>query len=410
MSLLGTLLGNPVVVWSLRIVGLALLAGVTSAGVATLYRLRLRERFPDGATLIVGLGVVAIWLNTRILLVELVIEDSEPFGLGAAVGNLAVFTAAAIASLAGRSMGDQLGTSERLRWRGVGPAWSPIVRATGRFITVTLPETIEDIEGYDPVSAETKDGLAGHRIDFPRGLTVDELKEHLIDHLTERFDVGYVDVDVEENGTVTYLALGQRAAGLGPSLPPGNAAVAIRADPPFSASPGDTVEIWEPGGSEPVGPGELRAHVDGTVATIACSQRVAEQIDPEQTYRLTTVAAGARPDREFATILRRHDSTMRGIDVAAGSPLVGRAVRDVTGTVLAIKRDGVVRTVPPQDDTVAAGDRLFVLARPDQLRTLEAVDAVASVPAETAIGETAVSVDTDVPPPGHPPGPSDDNK
>lgn len=52
-----------------------------------------------------------------------------------------------------------------------------------------------------------------------RGLTVDELRRRITTRLREDYGVGNVDIELTEEGTVDYLAVGSRAAGIGPTPP-----------------------------------------------------------------------------------------------------------------------------------------------------------------------------------------------
>lgn len=377
MSVVTAIAGHPWVAGLLRVVGLAVLAAGMTATAAFVYRTRVRTRFPDGATLILGLGVVAIYLNTRLIFIQFVGETGDPLTVDEALVNVAVFVVAGGASYGGRYVGDRLGTSDRISWRGLRPDFSPIVRAAGRFITVTIPAEIGDIEGYDPVADETKKALAGRTLDFPRGLTVTELQSELAARLREDHEVGYVDVDLAADGTVEFLAVGRRAAGIGPTLPPKSAAVAIRADPPFSATPGDTLQVWHGGetDAERLGAAELRASV-GAVATVAMDEATAGRIDPSVDYRLMTLSADSHPDREFAAMLRRSDETMSIVEIDTASPLVGTAIGGLDVTIIAVRSpEGDVETIPKRDRAIREGDELFAVGRPDTLRKLESSNA-----------------------------------
>ncbi len=380
------MIGIGTVVVVLEILGLGVIASLAAAAAATFYRARFREPLPEAASLIIGLGTIAIILNTRLVFVQFVSDDAELLALDAAARNLATFFVGAVGTFVGHAMGERFGQSSWLSIGRLQPSFNPIVRAAGRHISLTLPDEIEDIEGFDPVSDEVKRTLSGMTLDFPRGLTVEALEEQLSTRLTDKHDIGYVDVDVEPDGAVTYLAVGQRPAGLGPTLPPGSVAIAIRADPAFSAGPGDAVEIWTPGREpEPVGAAELRAAV-GDIATIVCDASLADRIDPNTSYRLVTLPSDARPDREFAASLRNSPETLGVVDVSAESQLVDRAIADLEVTVIAIGRETSTLTLPAPGETVHGGDRLFVLARPGRLRTLEAMEGVRSVPASELEG------------------------
>lgn len=374
MSAIASLFGHPIVEVVVRIAGLGLLAGAVTTLAAFVYRVRARTQFPEGPTLILGLGVVAIYLNTRLIFVQFIGDIGDPLTVSEALLNISVFTVAGLASYGGRYAGDGLGTSERLNWGTFQTDFNPIVRAVGRFITVTLPEEIDDIDGYEPVRAETKRAIAGEQFEFPRGLTVEELRSQLAARIKEDHDVGYVDADLTDDGTVEFLAVGQRAAGIGPTLPPKAAAVAVRADPPFGATAGDTVQLWRTdsdGTRERLGTAELRASV-GDVATVATDEAVAERVDPAVDYRLMTLAADSHADREFAAMLRRGDETMSIVEVDAESSLVGDIIGSLEATIIAIRSSGAeVETLPKRDREIRAGEQLFAIGRPDTLRKLD---------------------------------------
>jgi hypothetical protein len=375
---------------ALHVLGLLILAGATTAIAGFLYRVRVRRALPDGATLILGLGVVALYLNTRSLFVQFVQGGVTAPTAGEALLNLGVFAATVVVSLAGRRAGDRLGQSDRLTWGWLARDLSPIVRAGGRHISVTLPQEIADLDGYEPVPAETKAALAGRTLDFPRGLTVEELSSQLEARLTETFEVGFVDVDLEPDGTVTYLGLAARPVGLGHTLSPGEAAVALRADPPFSGTAGDTVQLWDTSeGPTRIGTAEFRARSEDVV-TVAADRGLAAAIDPEKTYRLVTLPAGPRADREFAAMVRRQAETMRTLAVTADSPLVGSSIAAIAVTTLAVRRaSGDLVPIPDRTTVLAAGDVLYVLGRPETLRQLEATAGIEPVDATAELEERA---------------------
>lgn len=378
MSVIASVLSHSLVVVAIRIAGLALLAGAVTTVATFVYRARVRTQLPEGATLILGLGVVAIYINTRLVFVQFVGEGADVLTVSEAALNVMVFVVAGIASYGGRYLGDKAAVSDRVNWNWVRPNFSPIVRAAGRFISVTLPDDIEDIAGYDPVHEETKEALRGRTLDFPRGLTVTELQSQLVDRLKEDHHIGYVDVELASDGTVGFLAVGQRPAGVGSTLPPKSAAIAVRADPPFSATPGDTVQLWQTtdGSEERLGSGELRASV-GSVVTVALDEEVAANVDPTFDHRLMTLSAESHPDREFAAMLRRGDETMDIVEIGSESPLVGNTLGTLDVTVIAVQSaTGNVSTIPSRDYVVQAGDGLFAIGRPEDLRKLESTGGV----------------------------------
>ncbi|MFT4947768.1 MAG: hypothetical protein ACI8TL_002017 [Natronomonas sp.] len=364
------ILGDIVVIQiGYRLVGLALLsAGVTAAS-AFLFRWRTGNQLPDGAALLLGLGTVAVYLNGRIALVQFLGGGEEILNPVVVGVNLAVLFASAMTALAGWQLGDRYGRSRRLR-HSLNPRISPFVRATGRFIVLELPEEIDDIDGYDPVSPAVKTDIAEKSYNFSRGLTVEELRSALTAKLRKEHAIAHVDVELTVDGEVTFLAVGGREAGIGPTLPPNAAATAIRADPALTASPGDTVQIWH--GDRRVGTAELRATADAA-ATVSARQATVDSLDPETQYRLMTLPVGERVDRLFASMLRQADETMSSFTVAEGATLDGESVGAIGLAVIAVEQpDGRTETIPQRDRNIEAGERLYVIGHPRQLRRAEA--------------------------------------
>lgn len=397
-----------------RIVGLVVLSGVLGGGIGIVHRWYAADRVPEGLAVLVGLSGVAVSLNTTIALGEVIGGDLGAIGLRAALVNGGTFVAAALAASAGARAGDHLGSSVLTvsGARAVEGDVSAIVRSVGRVIAVDLPEDvgdIGDIDGYDPVDPDVKATLAGKTLVFPRRLTVDELHERFVTRLKTDYGVGYVDVEFTEAGEVAYLALGRREAGLGPTLPPGTAALAVRADPAPAVSPGDVVQVWATDGpaggsaggstdgstdgseseSEIPGPervttGEVRG-TSGDVVTLAVDAAETGRLDPDASYRLVTLPVEARADREFASVLRASEETMGVVTVAEGSTLAGVPVGGLDVAVIAVRgaADGV-ETIPSRSRILAAGETVYVVARPETLRRLE--DA-ASTPKDGAPAE-----------------------
>ena len=355
-----------------RLVGLAVLAGVVTGFVAFLFRWRAGLQFPEGPALLLGLGAIALSLNTRLVLVGAIEAGGDPLSVGRAVADLVVFAVGGVAALAGWQAGDRLGRTERFGVPGLQPALSPLVRATGRQITVDLPEQIADIDGYDPVAPETKDAIAGRSYSFPRGLTVEQLREALVARIETNHDIGHVDAELAVDGTVEHLGVGRRAAGIGPTLPPGTAATALRADPSFSASPGDTVQVWDGETETRLGTAELRA-VAGRVVTVSASEGVLAAVDPAAEYRLMTLSGEERVDRIFAGLLRRAEETLGVVEIQAEATLAGMTVGDLGLSVIAVTTaDGTTETIPTRSRELAAGEQVFAVGHPTQLRRLDA--------------------------------------
>ncbi len=359
------------------VVALALASAAVAAVVAAVVRAYSREPSPEALNVLAGLGAVAVWLNLSGSLGNFLEGETQIIAASTAVVNVVALTAGAVSAMYAGKLGDrtavEVSTLSKASYDG---EVTRMVRSAGRTVTVEIPEAekIRDIDGYDPVSDETKEKLAGSRLVFPRGVTVAELHERVADRLKEDYEVGYVDVELDEKGKVEFLGLGRGVSGIGPTLPPGTCAVAIRADPANSSSPGDNVQIWRKkndGTPERVASCELRAVAEDTV-TLALDYNEAGKVDPSETYRLVTLPSEKGPERQFASMLRSADETMAVLTVARESTLVGKEIGDITVPVVAVRApDGEVEAVPPRARALSEGDTVYAVGRPDELRRLD---------------------------------------
>lgn len=361
-----------------RILGFSLLASGTGAGVAFVFRWYSADEIPEGVAILLGVSMVAIWLNTKSALQQAIIGDTGMLEPGTAVYTVAAFAASAIAADAGRRLGDHLAQNVfSISTPRTITEVGQLVRSAGRVVTVELPDTIEDIDGYDPVDEATKTELAGQTFLFPRRSPVDELRERLIDRLTRDYGIGHVDVELASDRTIEYLAVGSRPAGIGPSLAPGSVAVAIRGDPAPDASPGDAVRIWQRDGDSlrRVASGELRGVADD-VATVSLDADDAESLEADESYRLVTLPRNPGAERDLVSLLRAADETVTTLAVSADDPLEGATVGSLPVLVIAIDRNGSDAepdehlALPDGETRLAAGDRAYALGRPEALRRI----------------------------------------
>lgn len=396
-----------------QLLGVAVAAGGMSAFTALVYRWYVRERVQTGVAVLFGLTVVVLYLGTTTALGQVIGGQDEVLELPRVLGNISAFVVGGLGAYTGTRVGDRLGTDLfAATARGAVDAdVSEIVQTVGRVTSVRLPEDVDDIVGYDPSPDATKKKLANRRFLFPRRLTKAELRERLVARLKTDYGVGHVDLELADDGTVEYLAIGSRAAGIGPTLPPATNAVAIRADPANAASAGDLVQVWERNPATRVLTGELRG-VAGDVVTVAIDAADTPKLDPQTSYKLVTLPVQERPDREFASLLRAADETMGTATVGRGSEVAGQTVGALEVTVIAITRDGESpETIPSRERVLAAGDTLYAIATPDALRRLEqaaegadeeptegghadeldAPAGPAATDSESAVGESAMS-------------------
>ena len=375
-----------------RVVGLALLAAILAALGAILYRWYTREEIPAWLATLVGASGVAVYLNAVGLFQRAVGSNpADVFDPTVVIVNAATLAAAIAVSPAGRAVGDRLITSAfaLVGTRELDTEVSRLVSNVGRIRAVELPEEaddVADIEGYEPVPSATKEELAGKTLLVPRNLRGEALRDRVVARIKEDYGVGYVDLDLADDGTVTKLGLGRRVAGLGTTLAPGSAAVAVRADPGAGASAGDAVQLWQRVDSSEtddgdgraatrVTSGELRAATDD-VATVILDEADAAALAPEESYRLLTLPTDPGAEREFTALLRAADETMDVVTVGADSDLDGATLGDAGVTVVAVRTGGgSTEAIPPRSRELTAGDELYVVARPERLREVAALAA-----------------------------------
>jgi hypothetical protein len=353
-------------------IGAASAAGL----VALVYRWYVRERVPTGLGVLFGLTVVSVSLIPAGALGAVIsggVEGEAVLDSSDVLRNLAAFALGAAGSSVGIRVGDAVGTDlfAATGGRTVDADVSEIVQTVGRVTTVKLPGEIDDIVGYDPMPDETKRSLENKRFLFPRRLTKNELRDRLVARLKTDYGVGHVDLELDDDGTVSYIGVGSRAAGIGPTLPPATNAVAVRADPANAASSGDLVQVWDTDPFERVLTGELRGVADDVV-TVAIDEADTPKLQPTERYKLVTLPVQERPDREFASLLRAADETMGTVTIPSGSELVGTPVGELGVTVAAITRaDDEPEPIPSRDRPLADGDVIYAIATPDALRRVE---------------------------------------
>lgn len=385
-----------------RLLWLSTLSFVVSATLSALYRWYFREPIPRGLAALFGVAAVALYLNTVGLLGRVIgAPGADPFdATGIGIELLTLF-AAFVATVPGRRVGNAL-RGEIAAAAGaheVNAGVSNVLRRAVRLSAVELPDAdaIEDMTSHDPVPAETKEELGGKTLLLPRSNPA-TLRDRLTTRLKEDYNVGYVDVELDDDGTVTYLALGSRLAGIGPTLGPGTCAVAVEADPATDAGPGDVVQVWTiPEHSTPaettvpeaespdasaavpeaestprrVTTAEIRATAGETV-TLVVDENDAEALSPDRRYRLVTLPVAAGADREFASLLRASDETLGVVKLPEGSKLSGIDVGDLSATVVAVRNEsGALDALPDRQRALVVGDSIYAIGRPDVLRSLE---------------------------------------
>ncbi|MFW5973994.1 MAG: hypothetical protein ACOCPZ_01270, partial [Natrialbaceae archaeon] len=345
--------------------GLAVVAAAVAGASAIVYRWYARERVSNPPAVLVALATVAAYLNATTALGQVMGASGDAAALSVRVAafNVSALAVGTVAAVGGAAVGDHLARTVRggTDQVTVDESLSRVVRAVGRVITVELPAEIDDVPGYDPVDAETKATLEGKTFVFPRGLTVEAVGERLSRRLREDYRVGHVDLEIDEDGTVTHLGLGSRAAGIGPTLPPESAAMVVRADPAYAASAGDLVQVWERDPQRRLLNAEVRGTA-GEIVTLAIDAADASKLSTDARYKLVTLPVEERADRELTELLRAADETLGVVEIDDGSSLAGMPVGALDVTIVAIHAGGPgdrIEALPEHDRVLAAGDSVY---------------------------------------------------
>lgn len=356
----------------LGILGYGVLAGVGTLAVAFAYRALTVRELPAGPAVLVGVSLPAGWLTAAAIRRGAVIVDAPLVHYTSGVFLLGVLFAGAGIAVGGRRLGDHLacGAYEITKLEADGPV-ADLVQAASLAVAVTLPASIDDAEGYPSVDGTVKRELAGRTFLFPSDLSIPELRDRVRTRLESDYDVGYVRVELTAEGDVASLALGDRRAGVSPTLGPDRVAVAISSAPAPRASAGDPIEVWTTG-DDPcrlVTRGTLRASTD-RVTTLIVDADDADAFELDERYQLTTRPETPSDDHALVSAVRAADETVAAISVADGGPFESEFVGWVPGTVLAVARGDEVLSLPADKEPLQTGDTVYVFGTPSELETL----------------------------------------
>ncbi|MFC7231718.1 hypothetical protein ACFQMM_10435 [Saliphagus sp. GCM10025308] len=251
----------------LSVLGFAVLAGVVAMGAAFVTRWATGRALSTGAAIVAGSAVPASVLLVQAVVRGAFVEPAPLVGYASSSYLLGVFAGTLLVTAGGRSVGDHLACAvfDIRRVEGDSIA-AGLVRSAGVTASLTLPDTIGDLEGYRPVPEGTKRRLADRRLTVPRDLSESGLERRLRDRLEADFDVDRTVLEVGPHGSIDSLAVGRLHSGRSPTIPPGMEAIAIDSDVPDAASDGDPLEIRDEDGRL-VATGVL-CGVDGPTATV----------------------------------------------------------------------------------------------------------------------------------------------
>ena len=313
-------------------------------------------------------------------------------------------------SMYAHAKGDQMGASfpkrlslSKLRERTLSADVVDFVGSRGE-VRVEVAGEVVDMEGYPPLSEETRTAIKTGEWRLPADLPISELETRFADRLKTDLDLADVSVTIDERGRATVVAA-PPLSGVSKRVPAGKRAVSVDALIPTGVARGDEVLVLADdlsvegtvvaarsgekkeekpkadGGEEEAPPPVAAPTTTGGEGrlTVAVSRGDAERLLPVGRANVVVTARGTRREFELVSLLRRAGKRFRKLTVKPTGDLVGATlgaadVRDAYGVaVLAVKRpDGW--TVAPRGSTeLSAGDELFTVG------TREALDAFREV-------------------------------
>jgi Trk K+ transport system NAD-binding subunit len=312
-------------------------------------------------------------------------------------------------SMYAHSKGDQMGATfpkrlslSKLRERTLSSDVVDLVGSRGEVRVEVIGEVI-DMEGYPPLSEETRTAIKTGEWRLPADLPISELETRFADRLKTELDLADVSVSIDERGRATVIAA-PPLSGISKRVPTGKRAVSLDVLVPTGVARGDEVlvvadglsvegtvvaarsgtkkeELKTDGGTEEVTPpvnAPTTTGGDGRV-TVAVARSDAEKLLSAQRPKIVVTARGTRREFELISLLRQAGKRFRKLSVKptsslVGSTLAGANVRDNHDVaVLAVKRPDGWLVAPRGATELSAGDELFVVGTREALDAFEEV-------------------------------------
>jgi len=381
---------------------LGLLAGIFPAVVA--FTLGFSFRYLTGVS-VPGLGVVVLagalaGISGGLLglLEEQVAQSSA---------GMAAFLIVLMLSLWAHSQGDKLGaavprqfTLSGLRQVGLSADLLERVDSYGQ-IRIKPIGSVEDIEGYPPLTEETRESIRADSWKFPADLSISELETRLTEKLLEEYDLSEVSISINADG-LADISAAPGTAGLSRRVPSGKRAASIKTLLPTGLAIGDRVEVVLPdspvtgevvsartAGAESKSTTETEPKPDGGTeekparapttdggdgsVTVALSTDEARRLVREEFAKIVVQSRGKSRDYEALDILQGDGNQFELVTVRDGGPFDGvtigeSAIRDRFGVaILAIRRRSERIVAPRGSRRLEAGDELIITGKPDAI-------------------------------------------
>lgn len=211
-----------------------LISAVFIVSLAMIFRYFTKERFPWLISIILGLGIVGISGGLLAL-----VDEPNPISVTRIIVTSLILVWVT-------NEGDKLAT--RLpKTRKIPFLSSWIESGRQNYLMVNLPaeRDIRDIIGRPRVSSVVKKKLEGSEFVFPKDIPIEDLIGRLRRRLITDWGLGDVEIELDQQGRVTYFAIGAIAKGLSEVLKEGFVAFPIKyQDIPNGLTPRDLVQIY----------------------------------------------------------------------------------------------------------------------------------------------------------------------
>jgi hypothetical protein len=313
-------------------------------------------------------------------------------------------------SLYAHAKGDAMGAAipkrlslQKLRDRTLSSDVVEFVGSRGE-VRIEVVGGVIDMEGYPPLSKETRTKIETGEWRLPADLPISELETRFADRLRTELDLADISVSIDERGRATVVAA-PPLSGVSKRVPAGKRAVSIDALVPTGLARNDEVLILG-GGEEIAGTviaaksslkREETAKTDGGMpadgvpspavapTTTGGDGRITVAVDRAKTNSLLGIdrakvivtARGTRREFELISMLRRAGKRFQKVAIRptsemAGTTIGSETIRETYGiAILAIKRPDGWLVAPRGGAELRGGDELFIVGKRESLDAFE---------------------------------------
>ncbi|TKR25990.1 potassium channel family protein [Natronomonas salsuginis] len=310
------------------------------------------------------------------------------------------------------SKGDAMGASvpkrlslKKLRERTLSSDVVELVGSRGE-VRIEVIGDVTDMEGYPPLSGETRAEIRNGDWRLPADLPISELETRFADRLRTELDLADISVNIDDHGRASVIAA-PPLSGISKRVPAGKRAVSVDALVPTGLARGDEVTVlageteltgtviaaksWiktdetvkTDGGTDASTPPPTTAAPttiggDGRI-TVAVDRSKASTLLGSTRAKVVVTARGTHREFELISLLRRAGKHLRTVSVKPTGELAGQALGSANVresydvAVLAVKRPDGWLVAPRGEADLRAGDELFVVGTRDALDAFEGV-------------------------------------